>query len=79
MQVDIAISGHGVYSIIGLTEAGQQFLAQNVDSDDASSGYAMSDDQRYTEDIAEGATEDGLTVVVNSHLYLSGGGRGEAV
>jgi hypothetical protein len=30
-----------------------------------------------TQDIAEGATQDGLNVAVNGHLYLAGGLKGQ--
>ena len=77
MQADISIEGSGFFQINGLTDAGRDWLSENVPDARDCVDVAHSDDQRMTEDIAEGATGDGLIVSVNGFQYLPGGTRGE--
>lgn len=69
MRIDISIEGRDFYSITGRTRLGRAWVDRNVDG--SASGAACSDDTRMTEDIAEGATRDGLRVSVNGYLYLA--------
>ena len=83
MIVDISIDGNGFYAISGNTEDGIKWLFDNVE-DTHIEGFEevtviYSDDTRMSQDIAEGATDAGLTVTVDGYLYLSGGLKGELV
>lgn len=71
-MVDVRITGQGFYSITGVSDAGREWLDMNVDGN-------ASDDTRYTQDIADAATMDGLTVSANGRLYLMGGGAGDHI
>lgn len=74
-MVDIRIDGQGgFYSITPETDAGREWYEANVEDD----GIPYTDSTQYAYDIAQGATDDGLTVAVNGYLFLSGGLRGEA-
>lgn len=77
MKIDIDIDGVGFYSIRGGSERGRSWVSRNVQGSE--SGAACSDDTRMTEDIADGATSEGLNVAVNGYLYLLGGKRGVEV
>lgn len=77
MKTDIDIEGIGFFSITGLSKRGRTWVGRYVQG--SASGAACSDDQNLTEEIAEGATKDGLRVAVNGYLYLPGGLRGESV
>jgi hypothetical protein len=76
--VDLTINGRGIYAIQSLSAQGRRWLIDNV-PDRFDDELAYSDDTRCTQDIAEGATNDGQVVAVNGYLYLAGGARGEAV
>ena len=72
--VDIRIDGQGFYQITAETSAGVEWYRENVEDE----GLPYSDSTQYMEDLAEAATEDGLTVAVNGFIYLAGGLRGRA-
>lgn len=67
MTTDIEIHGQGFYSIVACTEAGQEWMDENVAG--SVNGVANTDNTGYAENIAIGATEDDLVVVVNECLY----------
>ncbi len=77
METDISIEGQGIFTIQGQTDAGWDWIAENVN--DAEDGVAHSDDQNYTQEIAEGATADGFAVAVNGCPYVAGGARGGVI
>lgn len=79
MQPDITIDGSGMFLITGLTSAGIDWMRDNVaDAEIVSAdAQAVTDTQRYAQDIAEGATKDGLVVAVNGLLYILGGAAGK--
>jgi hypothetical protein len=75
MAADIRIDGMGgLYRLTTETEEGREWYDYNVDDD----GTPYTDSTQYAYDIANAATEDGLRVAVNGHLFLAGGLRGEA-
>lgn len=74
MTPDIRIDGQGFYSITVETVAGLEWYRENVEDE----GLPYSDSTQYMEDLAEAATEEGLTVAVNGYVYLLGGLRGRA-
>lgn len=76
MKIDMSIEGQGFYSITGESKRGRLWIDRNVQG--SVSGAACSDDVNLTQDVAEGATADGLHVAVNGYLYLAGGLRGAA-
>jgi hypothetical protein len=73
MQADLEINGSaGFYRIDGTTPEGESWLSENVPSAEANAnGFvrAFSDDTRMTKNIADGATDDGLTVSLNGFQY----------
>ena len=72
MEVDISIDGVGFFHIQPETESGREWYLDNVEDE----GTPYTDSSQYAQDIAQGATDDGLVVSVNGYVYLSGGGRG---
>ena len=71
MRVDIMIVGNGFYQIEAVTSNGADWMIENIPSSEITRGivFAYSDDTRMTQDIAGGATDDGLSVMVNSQIY----------
>lgn len=63
---DIDITGHGFYQIQAVTPAGTQFL-QHVQG--FADGVAYCESSQLTENIADGAVTEGLTVLVNGLVY----------
>ncbi len=74
---DIKIDGQGFFRITSRTTAGDKWCRDRVVG--YSPDQCYTNDQNYAQDIAEGATGDGLRVAVNGFLYLPGGLRGRAV
>lgn len=72
--VDLRIDGQGFYTITAETPAGVEWYTENVEDGE----LPYSDSTQYVEDLAEGATKDGLIVAVNGFVYLAGGLRGVA-
>lgn len=66
--MDIEITGKGFYQIRACTRSGVQFM-QHVQG--FAHGAAYCDDSRMARDIAEGATAEGLAVVVNGTAYTT--------
>lgn len=76
MAADIEVSGNGVYTISGQSEAGIDWMEANVDG--AEGGDTVYSDQSgYTQDIVDGAFDEGLTVLINGNKYV-GNGKCEA-
>lgn len=69
-MADIIVSGNGFYTIIANTDEGNDWMLENVPDYNASNGGVCSDDTRMTQDITDGAFEDGLSVEVNGRKYL---------
>ena len=68
---DIEIQGTGYYSITGITKAGIAWIGKHIPDREADCpAIAYSDNTGNVQDIADGATEDGLTVEVNGNTYL---------
>lgn len=75
---DLTIDGHGFYTIRSLTQRGADWLREHVMgafwiNDDT---YANCDDSRMTDDIAQAAFDDSLTIAVNGFKYI-GNGKGD--
>ena len=71
-EYDVEIDGgNGFYAISGVSRDGQEFIDENVQ--DAQNGIAHCDNSGYTQDIAEGALESGLSVAINGWAYLGNG------
>lgn len=78
MEFDIAIDGGGgFYSIRGVSESGKAWIAENVQDGDNGSSYC--DDAGRSQEIADGAIEDGLNVGINGLEYVGGGKCAPAV
>jgi hypothetical protein len=77
-MADIRIEGIGVFQITAESTKGSTWIKQHVQGAYGIHGdiIAFSDDTRMTVDIAEGATADGLIVVVRGRVYLPGGKLG---
>lgn len=61
-QNDIEYTNHGsIITMAGLTQAGSDWMAENLPDDAQSFGGAICIEPRYFGDIAYGAQEDGLT------------------
>jgi hypothetical protein len=69
-RTDLEIEGRGFYAIFAVTLAGRRWMKQ-VEGFDGNSAY--SDDSRMTQDIADGAIRDGLSVSVNGRQYIGAG------
>lgn len=72
MEYDISIEGRGFYSIRAKSEAAREWMINNVPDCDLD-GVAYCDVTQYTQDIADGAFADGLTVLINNREYLGNG------
>lgn len=69
MKFDIDINGgNGFYSISGQTKRGEAWMTEKVQGA-TPWGDAPCDDTRMTQDIADGAVQDGLNVRVNGRHY----------
>jgi hypothetical protein len=70
MKYDIEITGQGFYVISGNTKRGRNWMIKNVQGTSSWDASAPCDDMGYTQDIADGAVEQGLRVRVNGRNYL---------
>jgi hypothetical protein len=60
---DLSITDHGsIFLLRGLSEAGQDWIAEHIPADAQCFAGAIAVEHRYIRDIAEGAVADGLTV-----------------
>jgi len=83
MKADIAITagaGAGFFAIEGGTSEGIAWMNEHLTDEQVERpGLAYSDQTSYTQEIAQGATEDGMLVCVDGYRYLDGGLRGEKI
>ena len=78
MKYDIDIDGgNGFYNISGQTKRGKSWMSEKVQGG-TPWGAAPCDDTSMTQDIADGALQDGLTVRVNGRKYLGDGKSAKA-
>jgi len=69
-----------VFSIEAGTSEGIAWMSEHLAEEQLERpGLAYSDQTSYTQDIAQGATDDGILVCVDGYRYLDGGLRGEAL
>lgn len=68
MQTDIEIQGDTFYAITGQSETGTEWINSNVQG--AEDGSAYTDGRQFAKDIADGAIDDNLVVIVNGRQYL---------
>jgi hypothetical protein len=81
MKADIAINtgfGAGLFLIQAVSPGGLDWMSDHLPDADQP-GLAYCDQTAYTQNIAQGATNDGIAVAVDGYLYLDGGLRGEKI
>ena len=62
-MADLSIANHGsVFLLSALTEAGEEWIAENIPADATRWAGAIVIEHRYIGDIAQGAVNDGLEI-----------------
>ena len=63
MQADFDLIDSGsIWILTALTEAGYDWIAENLPADALTFGPGIAIEKRYVDDIAQGIAEDGLTI-----------------
>lgn len=71
-MADISVEGNlGFFAIYGTTGAGREWVNRHVQG--ARGGVAYSDQGNMVREIADGAVDDGLTVLANDQPYTGSG------